>query len=669
MILFFVFASFACSLAFFGFGYSIYPLLIFLPLLVFAFLKGRRKGFLCLVSFAAGGLFFFFIPKQAPTSGEINGLVIKSENNYFILNTWRGAFYVPYKNNPFEVGDFLQGEASYQDLAFGHYEGSFDFKTYLKSQGVFFQMNLKEPSALFKTFLRINSLKGNLLSGYSSASSSLLAGLVFFDSLRKVNGYYGIKNLGITHLFSSSGIHVALLSQLIKKVIEKKAGKRITSFIIVLIMVVIFVFSGFSPSMERVLLMFLLSFLGSFEKMPSFSYGERLALTGLIVLLHRPLYILDIGFYFTYPILFLFFFLRGLFQKRERWMRLKTVLSFGLLILPLNMFLFYGVSPISSVLQFLLGPLMSLLYLLDLTVFLGKLLIPFLEKINSLAAQALPFFSNVDFVLECGQISVGTLIVIYFVILVVIFLKDLSFKKEARIFSFLVLGFLVFCFLPDLKDHYEVIFLDVGQGDATLIRYGKENILIDTGGSNSLDLAQECLIPYFRKEKIYSLDAVLTTHDDFDHVGALGSLNKNFYIKRIVKGGEEKKTLIGELKIEDLNQYRYEGEESNYGSAVYSFSLKETSFLIMGDAPKAIEEKITEDNPDLRCDILKVGHHGSDTSSAKVFLESLKPMLAVISCGYHNLYGHPSKETINNLKELGIPYVRTDQTGSFIYRV
>ncbi|MCI2068260.1 MAG: ComEC/Rec2 family competence protein [Bacilli bacterium] len=669
MILFLLFASFASSLAFFGFNYSFYPLLIFLLILAFAFFKGWKKAVLCLLVFLLGGLVFLLVPKKMPQSGTISGLVIKAESNYFLLRTFQGVFYVSYKNNPFEVGDIIQGKANYQELTFGHYEGSFDFKSYLKSQGAFFQMSLSAPTFLFKTFLRVNSWKENLLSNYSSASASLLSSLVFFDSMRKVNGYYGIKNLGIIHLFSSSGIHLALLSQAMRKIMERKAGKRITSLSILLAITLISFISGFTPSLERVFLMFLLSFLSSFEKLPSFSYGERLSLTGLLVLLHRPLYILDIGFYFTYPLLFLFFFIRGIFGKRERWMRIKMLLSFGLLVLPLNMFLSYGVSPISLIMQFLLSPLLSFLYLVDLTIFLGKLSVPFLEKINNLVVNILPIFSKVDFIIECGKINVGTVLVFYVGILLIILLKELTFRKEAKIISFVMLGMLVFCFLPDFQTHAEVIFLDVGQGDSTLIRSGRENILIDTGGNTSMDLAQECLIPFFRKEKIYSLDLVLTTHDDFDHVGALSSLNQNFSIKRIVKGGEEKEVVIGGLKISDLNEYRYEGEESNYGSAVYSFPLKKTSFLIMGDAPKAIEERIIADHPSLHSDILKVGHHGSDTSSSKVFLQTLKPMLAVISCGYHNLYGHPSKSTIANLEDLRIPYIRTDQTGSFIYRV
>ena len=229
-------------------------------------------------------------------------------------------------------------------------------------------------------------------------------------------------------------------------------------------------------------------------------------------------------------------------------------------------------------------------------------------------------------------------------------------------------------FLPDYIPHYEVTFIDVGQGDCTLIRNGISNILIDTGGSLEVDIAKDCLIPYFYKKKITTLDAVIITHPDYDHNGALSSLSKNFpinntYIASDFNKQKEQTISISSLDITNLNTYLIPGDSSdnNYNSGVYRFTLSSTVFLIMGDAPKEIENKLLEEKKNIDCDVIKIGHHGSNTSSSEAFLKACSPSLAIISCGEKNRYGHPHKDVLNTLNHLSIPYRRTDLEGSITY--
>ena len=123
-----------------------------------------------------------------------------------------------------------------------------------------------------------------------------------------------------------------------------------------------------------------------------------------------------------------------------------------------------------------------------------------------------------------------------------------------------------------------------------------------------------------------------------------------------------------DLKIEDLNKYKSSStEDNNYNSCVFKFEIKKTKFLITGDAPIAIENYMINDNIDLKADVLKVGHHGSDTSSGYNFLQKVNPKLAIISCGYNNIYKHPSSKVLDRLNRLNIKYVRTDLQGSIVY--
>ena len=177
---------------------------------------------------------------------------------------------------------------------------------------------------------------------------------------------------------------------------------------------------------------------------------------------------------------------------------------------------------------------------------------------------------------------------------------------------------------------------------------------------------------YFHKRKIEKIDYCLITHLDYDHYGALNELKENFEVKNIYYPYDfdnlEDNTLdISGLKIKDLNNYNI-SNESNYQSNVFYFSIKETSFLITGDAPKEIEELIIQDNF-LDIDILKVGHHGSKTSTSPLFLDAITPQEAVISVGENNIYSFPNNEVLNLLTERNIKIRRTDLEGSITFKL
>lgn len=217
----------------------------------------------------------------------------------------------------------------------------------------------------------------------------------------------------------------------------------------------------------------------------------------------------------------------------------------------------------------------------------------------------------------------------------------------------------------------QIHFINVGQGDSTLIIHQKQTILIDTGGSLYQDIAKKTLIPFLKKKRIYSLDYVIVTHDDYDHNGAFASLNENFVVKKYIDHKKEFPLIINDdFIIKNLNIYASSDEmDDNDKSLVLYFAIKNTSFLLMGDAPKWVESKIIKDNPQLNCDILKIGHHGSNTSTSEYFIDCVRPKQAIISVGKHNNYGHPSDSVLAILKAYDIRIRRTDieSTISFIF--
>ncbi len=237
---------------------------------------------------------------------------------------------------------------------------------------------------------------------------------------------------------------------------------------------------------------------------------------------------------------------------------------------------------------------------------------------------------------------------------------------------------------------FEVHFIDVGQGDAALILCDGQAMLVDGGAKNQSDK----LYTYLKDRGIDRLDYIVATHADADHVGGLsGALHYATAKKALapVKEVEEEafsdfvRTLDGQNvsvtvpKVGDTYSLGEKGlitvlgpvreaEEDNNNSLVLKVEHGSNSFLFTGDAEEAEEQDIMDGGKDLSATVLKVGHHGSAYSTSDLWLSSINPQYAVISCGKDNEYGHPTEETLKRLDEHGVIILRTDLQGDIIFK-
>ena len=211
----------------------------------------------------------------------------------------------------------------------------------------------------------------------------------------------------------------------------------------------------------------------------------------------------------------------------------------------------------------------------------------------------------------------------------------------------------------------QVSFINVGQGDSILIRDRSTVVLLDTGGNISFDMAEEVLIPYLRKQRIYHIDCLIASHHDFDHIGAKDSLEANFDVRDFVDSKDRFPLTVGNITFQNWNIYP--AQEENDASLVIQTEFMGKKWVFTGDAPTEIEKRILRDGIDVDCDILKIGHHGSITSTSTEWLLATSPEEAVISVGTGNSYGHPNEEVLLRLKGLGIRIRRTDQEGTITY--
>lgn len=238
------------------------------------------------------------------------------------------------------------------------------------------------------------------------------------------------------------------------------------------------------------------------------------------------------------------------------------------------------------------------------------------------------------------------------------------------------------------NSNFEVHFIDVGQADSALIECDGKTMMID--GGNVAD--SNVVAAYLKKEDVTELNYVVCSHAHEDHVGGLsGALSvtkaDNIYApktetntkayKNFKKKAEEQNVEIkhpnvgdeiqlGSSTVEFLGPVDENGKDLNSTSIVLKITYGNTSFLFTGDAESDEEEEILNSGADLKSTVLKVGHHGSRTSTSYPFLREVMPQYAVISVEKGNSYGHPNEETLSKLSDAGVEVYRTDESGDIV---
>lgn len=233
----------------------------------------------------------------------------------------------------------------------------------------------------------------------------------------------------------------------------------------------------------------------------------------------------------------------------------------------------------------------------------------------------------------------------------------------------------------------EVHFIDVGQGDSTLILCDGHAMLIDAGDYSKGTAIQN----YLQKQKVKKLDYLILTHPDSDHIGGAPVIITKFEIDKVFMSNYEKDNKTYQKLIQALDNKRLKyttprvgaqyalgtakitilapnGTYDNPNDASIALMIQngENRFLFTGDAGEEAEQDMLAADVDLSADVYKAGHHGSRTSTSQQFFESVNPSCAVISCGEDNSYGHPHAETLNTFRMNGVKVYRTDEDGTII---
>lgn len=239
-------------------------------------------------------------------------------------------------------------------------------------------------------------------------------------------------------------------------------------------------------------------------------------------------------------------------------------------------------------------------------------------------------------------------------------------------------------FLSETKQNLKVYFFDVGQADSILVMNEGQTMLIDAGNNED----GEMLVQNLKTLGITKVDYLIGTHPHEDHIGGLDDIIKNFeigtiYMPKVQTNTKTFEDVLDAVSEEDLKittpkvgdvflvgqtecrvlAVDNKAKNLNLASIVIQMKFDDMTYLFTGDAEKEVEEKIAKAE-DIKANILKVGHHGSDTSSSEKFIQSVAPEISVISVGKDNSYGHPSQDILDRLEEIGSKTYRTDEVGN-----
>ena len=637
------------------------------------------------------------IPKQSnykTTSKEVIGVVEEYSYSKDLLkitisNKEKIIIYYYLKDDnkiDIKLGDKIKVLGEFRKPKPNTTKNLFNYQKYLYNKNVFYLVNASKIYKLSSTKNIYYKLKQIIKK--QTENSPYLKAFILGDkediSKQATTSY---QENGISHLLAISGMHITLLSSIVLKILKKLKITEEKRYLYTSILLIIYLMLiGLSASALRGVLFFILF---SINKIYYFYIKpQNIFIVVLsISLLIDPYYIYDIGFSYSFLIsltlLLTSFSITGNYLQRL----LKTSILSFLVSIPISLYNYYQINLLSIIYNLFYVPLVSLI------IFPLSLISLFIKPL-------IPIYNIFIYILEkssivLNEISLGKLIfpklplIIYFIyLLIIIFIiKKLTIKENKYLLILIVLLFLHYTY-PTLTRTTYIKMIDVGQGDSILIHSNNESVLIDTGGSIDNDESKIVInttIPLLKSLGIKKLKYLILTHGDADHMGEAKHLIDSFKVKNILINNGEfnylEKELISKtdnikiakegtvIKCGDITMVQLNTDltDENDSSQIYYAMYKNYSILFTGDASLKSEDYILNNYDLSKIDILKVGHHGSKTSTGINLIDKLEPKIALISVGKDNKFNHPNQMVLDNLKTSQI--YRTDINGTITLKL
>ncbi|MEE3342872.1 MAG: DNA internalization-related competence protein ComEC/Rec2 [Bacilli bacterium] len=614
--------------------------------------------------------------------------------NYYI-KTKKDLNY--YKNN-IELGDKIEVKGTFNKPSKNTVPNTFNYHKYLYNNNIHYIIKANKIKKVSNNTSIFYYIKTKITKRINKIDKTGYLKIFIIGEKGDIdpNTLDNYRTNGISHLFSISGMHISLLAGIILYILRKVSYNIKLNYLIVIIFLVFYLYlTDFSPSILRTTIMYIIIALNKSYNL-KIKNIDIILLVLIIAIIINPFYLYNIGFQYSYLISFTLILQRRKISSINNKMIKSLYISYLCFIIsfPTSIYNFYQVNFLSIFINIILIPIVSIIiYPLSLITFIiPKMSILFIASIS-----ILEYLNNIVSNITILQIvfpkpSLMLIFIYYFLIYL-----SINNKKYLII---LVSIITITKISISLNENILLTSIDVGQGDSTFVKIPNNNILIDTGGITSYkkekwmnqkeeySIVKNKTIPYLKSLGISKISYLIITHGDYDHMGEAINLVNNFKVEKVIFNcgpyNDLEKELIKVLNKEKIKYYscikelnidknelnflqtkEYDNENDN-SNVIYT-ELNGYKFMFMGDASLTTEKEILNkyNLPDI--DVLKVGHHGSKTSSSKEFINEINPKYSIISVGKNNRYGHPNKEVLNNLDNSKI--YRTDQDGSIMFKI
>lgn len=565
----------------------------------------------------------------------------------------------------------------------------FNYKNYLLSKKIKYQINAKKIIIMNKKTKSIYKFKNNIIDKINKFDSKEYMYAFIIGSTEKIDKevYESYQYNGINHLLAISGMHISLISFLLLFILNKILPNKKVNYILLILILTLYIFlTNFSPSVIRAFLMFIiLTIKKEYELKIDTIYILLLICSGYM--LYNSFIVYNIGFLYSFIITAHLIIFSKFINKKEGYLKKSLYISIIAFVAsaPITIINFHSINLLTPFINLIFIPIISyIIYPLSLlTLFIPSLDIILNKAISLIENLSLTIskIDNLNLILKHINIYIALL---YYLIINII-LKNI--KIAYPLFAIILL---IHSNINYLDKTSELTMIDVNQADSILIKlpHKKGNILVDCGGNINFktheikDLSKSRIIPYLKSEGINQIDYLIITHGDEDHIGSAKGLIQNYKVKNIFINSKKDNRLEKEIiklsanktipikKINEatlkISKYKFrflknqnQTTENNDSLIVYT-RLNNKNILLMGDAEKEREKEIINAYKLPQMDIIKIGHHGSKTSTSPEFVNRVRPKISLISSGLNNLYGHPHKQTLKRLENSKILITQID---------
>ena len=658
------------------------------------------------------------------------------ENDSLLIDRINLRVFLPDENFKIEEGNSILVNAKISIPEGAHNPGGFNFKSYYRSQGIDGYLMRRDIVAI-KVLSKGVSNKGNILrrlhysiqslleDNLSESNASLINALLLGNrsGLSEDSKDLFLKN-GVVHLLAVSGLHVGyIIGILFLTGSVLQFNKKVIVYFILIGIVFYAALLGWKTPITRAVIMGSILLLGGLTERRSVPLNS-LGIAALLILLFKPYALFEIGFQLSFMAVgsILFFNMRyGEFiplpnpvnfpKKLLRQVTSLSVLTLYALIgtIPLTIYYFNSFSTGAFLLNIFIIPYVGVLIALSIIAVMfsylyqpvGAVFFSSLEAFTDQLFTLLSFSANnLSKTIIIGSFPWYLLLSLIGLTITLGFISTLKGRKRILILLLLISNIIIWRSASRFRGS-EVIFMNVGQGDAAFIEgYQSKNILIDTGRSDyGVKSGKYAIGPYLRLKGINRINYLLLTHADSDHSGGsiyimdsfevdtllIGTISpnsnsfeeilhfakhKNIPVKNISLGDKIKLGEYSEIQVMyPPNNYIIPVKETgNNSSVVIRYNFANSSILLSADIEAVTEKIISNSDLIIESNLLKVPHHGSKSSSSGQFIDKVSPTDAILSVGGNNPYGHPSQDVLERYENNRIILHRTDKDNAIVFR-